>query len=382
MAADRHVIVVGAGLTGAATARELVRQGQRVTVLERDVPASEHGSSHGSARIFRYAYPDPLYTDLVVQSRQWWDELEAASGQTLISGCGAVDHGSERDPRGLAEVLAAHGVQHELLSAGEATERWPAMSFDTEVLWHPGAGVIDAEHAVHAMVDLAVAGGAELRTGVTVRAVIRDFAGWVVETTDGESLRADDVVVAAGGWLPELLPTLGLPHGLRARIGPVEVRKEQAFHFPYRDLDAIWPTLIHKRSDMQVYGLPGGRDADMRGQKVAEFNGGPVIGSAAESDGLIDAECRDRVVAYVKTYLPGLVPEPYAETTCLFTNTPHEDFVIDTFDGLTIASPCSGHGAKFAPLLGRIVAASVLGQPGVPDRFRVDGREGDVAWRR
>lgn len=371
MAGQRHVVIVGAGLTGAATARELVRRGQRVTVLERDVPASEHGSSHGSARIFRYAYPDALYTDLVVQSRQWWDELEDASGQTLISGCGAVDHGPEREPARLADVLASLGVEHELLGPQEAAERWPALSFDSEVLWHPGAGVIDAERAVEAMIALAVAGGAELRTGVVVTAAIRDAAGWVVETSDGESLRADDVVVAAGGWLPDLLPTLGLPDALQARLSTVEVRKEQAFHFPYRDVADTWPTFIHKTSDIQVYGLPGGRDADMRGQKVAEFNGGPVIASAAHSDGLIDDVCRDRVVAYVERYLPGLVPEPYAETTCLFTNTEREDFVIDTFDALTIASPCSGHGAKFAPLIGRIVAAAVLGEPGVPARFRV-----------
>jgi sarcosine oxidase len=93
--------------------------------------------------------------------------------------------------------------------------------------------------------------------------------------------------------------------------------------------------------------------------------------SAAHQDGRIDPRNRERVVAYVKEFLPGLVPEPYAETTCLFTNTPHEDFVIDGVDGITIVSPCSGHGAKFAPLVGEFAADLATGEGGVPDRFLV-----------
>lgn len=130
-------------------------------------------------------------------------------------------------------------------------------------------------------------------------------------------------------------------------------------------------THIDMSPAIQVYGLPGGRDAEGRGQKVAEFNGGRILRSASTQDGVVDPANRARVVDYVRARLPGLVPEPYAETTCLFTNTPTEDFVIDGVDGITVVSPCSGHGAKFAPLLGRIVADAVTGRPGVPDAFRV-----------
>ena len=76
------------------------------------------------------------------------------------------------------------------------------------------------------------------------------------------------------------------------------------------------------------------------------------------------------MVDYVRKYLPGLDPEPYAETTCLFTNTPNEDFVIDRADGLTVLSPCSGHGAKFAPLIGQWAAGLATGTDDVPARFR------------
>ncbi|HEY1134773.1 MAG TPA: FAD-dependent oxidoreductase [Nocardioides sp.] len=371
-------VVVGAGLAGSATAWELARRGHEVTLVERTTPANEHGSSHGSARIFRYGYQDPFYTGLVVRAREAWDELEALAGQRLILPTGSLDHGADRRPENLAAMMAGAGVAHELLSPAAAAERWPGIAFDSTVLWHPGAGVIDAETAVLAMARLAEEAGATVRTGWPVAQVVPDGAGFRVVADDGAELRADRVVVSAGGWLPDLLPTL--PPALTRRVPRLEVRQEQAFHFPYVEgatglpADGApegWPTFIHKIPDIQVYGLPGGRDAGYRGQKVAEYNGGPAIPSAAHSDGVVDPANRERVVAYVRRHLPGLVPEPYAETTCLFTNTPHEDFVIDGVDGITIVSPCSGHGAKFAPLLGRLAADAATGTGEVPPAFRL-----------
>jgi sarcosine oxidase len=150
------------------------------------------------------------------------------------------------------------------------------------------------------------------------------------------------------------------------------VRQEQAYHFRYRDPASAgtWPTFIHKSATIQTYGLPGGRDAEFAGQKVAEYNGGRFIPSAAEQTGEVDPSNRARVVDYVRRHLPGLEPEPYAQTTCLFTNTPHEDFIIDRVHNLTILSPCSGHGAKFAPLIGQWAADLASGAANVPLRFR------------
>lgn len=363
-------VVVGAGLAGAATAWELARRGREVTLVERTTPANEHGSSHGSARIFRYGYAETFWTALVARSREAWTELESLAGQTLVTPTGSLDHGSLREPEHLAAVMAEVGVEHELMGAAAAAERWPGLAFDSTVLWHPGAGVIDAEGAVLAMARLAAEAGATVLTGWPVATVERDGAGFRVVSADGADLRADHVVVSAGGWLPDLLRTL--PEALRRRVPPLQVRQEQAFHFPYRETPTgTWPTFIHKQPDLQVYGLPGGRDAEFRGQKVAEYNGGRVVPSAAHADGVVDPANRERVVAYVERHLPGLVPEPYAETTCLFTNTPDEDFVIDGADGITVVSPCSGHGAKFAPVIGRIAADAATGAGDVPDRFRL-----------
>ncbi|MDR7083369.1 sarcosine oxidase [Arthrobacter ginsengisoli] len=372
MTESSEYVVVGAGLAGAATAWQLASRGHDVTLLERTVPASHDGSSHGSARIFRYAYPDEFYTKAVIESKALWDELDRASGLELISPFGAVDYGTARQPEQLARVLAAAGVEHELLSATDARSRWPQFSFDTSVLWHPGAGVIDAESAVHAMVAQAVQHDARLRTGWDVTGVTQTGGGYRLTSATGQEITAANVVISAGGWLPRLLRQLPLPAGFLAGLPEITVRQEQAYHFRYREQQP-WPTFIHKSADIQTYGLPGGRDAGFAGQKVAEFNGGNSIPSAARQTGIVDPANRGRVVDYVRKYLPGLEPDPYAETTCLFTNTPNEDFLLDRAEGITILSPCSGHGAKFAPLIGQWAADLATGTGSVPSRFRQAG---------
>ena len=379
----KHV-VIGAGLSGAAAAWRLAQSGAEVLVLERDAPASAGGSSHGSARIFRYAYPDPFYTELVVRARGSWDELEAAHGATLVTPSGSLDFGAVRDPHRLARVLEGAGVEHEVLSRSAAQERWDGLAFEGDVLWHPGAGVIDAERSVTAMLDLARASGAEVRTGWEVVSVRAASTGYVIASATGETVHADQVIVAAGGWLPALLDGLDLPEGFLHALPDFQVRQENAFHFPYRDASdrgetpsgaaTSWPTFIYKGEDIQTYGLPGGRDAGFGGQKVAEYNGGRVIPSARDQDARIDPANRARVAGFVGRFAPGLDPEPYAETTCLFTNVPHEDMIIDRAEGITVLSPCSGQGAKFAPLLGELVLDLVSGGSSTSDRFRAVGQ--------
>jgi sarcosine oxidase len=359
-----HHVVIGAGLAGAATAWQLASRGHEVTVLERDRPAGMLGSSHGSARILRYAYDDPFYVRLVRDARVLWDRLERTTGARLVTPTGSVDSGLVRRPAELARVLERVGIEHELMSAREAADRWPEMTFDSDVLFHPAAGVVDAEASVRAMLDLAVAHGAVVHEGWEVASVERVGAGFVVTSHDGRRVDGDSVVVGAGAWLPDLLGALPLPRAALDRIPPLRVRQEQVFHFPYMDGPPARPvpTSIHADERMQVYALPGGRDVEGRGHKVAEFDGGRVIPSAAHQDGVVDPANRARVVDWVRRNLPGVDPVPYAESTCLFTSTPTEDFVIDRVEGITLVSPCSGHGAKFAPLIGSLAADAATGE--------------------
>lgn len=376
--------IIGAGLSGAAAAWRLAQSGASVIVFERDVPASHLGSSHGSARIFRYGYPDPFYVDLVVQAKRGWDELEAANGEQLITPSGSLDFGVVRDPHGLARVLEQQGVEHELLTQQAAADRWSQLRFDSEVLWHPGAGVINAEESVHAMMRQAEAAGAQVRLGWEAATVKRANTGYLVTSATGATVHAEQVIVAAGGWLPGLLGELALPESFVNLMPQFEVRQENAFHFPYRDPSdhgktapgsfTSWPTFIYKGTDIQTYGLPGGHDAQFRGQKIAEYNGGRIIPSAHTQDGAIDETNRNRVTRFVEHHTPGLVPAAYEETTCLFTNVPGDDMIIDRVDGITILSPCSGQGAKFAPLLGELVLDLVAGSQQPAARFRAAGQ--------
>ena len=358
-------VVIGAGLVGAATGWQLAARGHEVTILEQATPGHPGGSSHGSARIFRYAYAQALYARLVVDAKPLWDELERLADAVLIRPTGALDFGERRNTQHLARVLDELDIDHEWLPLNQARPRWPQFRFTTPVLWHPGAGVIDVDRAVETMVDHAVRQGAVLRTGWTVTGVERTPSGYRLTSAGGDVVTAEHLVVCAGGWLPALLGDLSLPTGFLEQMPVLTVTQEQAYHFPYRQLpreiglqptEPAWPTFIHKGPHLETYGLPGGRDADFRGQKVAEFAGGRWLTSARTQDRIIDPENRRRMVAYVTDSLPGLQAQPYAETTCLFTSTPDQRFLLDRADGITVVSSCSGHGAKFAPLIGAMAA--------------------------
>jgi len=360
------VVIVGAGLMGSATAWHLAQRGVDALVLEQFEPATSRGSSHGSARITRRAYPEDDYVRLTGEAFEWWRELERQTGTTLLRMTGGLDHGSWRRPEVIAASLARAGIPHELLSPAVATDRFPGMVFDRPVLHHPQAGTVDAEYAVLAFLEAARRSGAQVWTGTPVTAVdLDDDGAWV--RTDRGDVRARHVVVAAGGWVEEL--TGGL-----VRLPPIRVTEHRVFHFPRVDESINWPVTLH-RDELDIYHLPGGRDAgpgDAR--KIAEHTG-PVT-TARTREGVVDAESRRRMVEYVTRWLPGLVPEPFAETTCLYTSTPSEDFVIDRVGPLVVVSACSGHGAKLAPTVGRVAADLVAGGSQETSRFSLAAHEG------
>lgn len=357
------VLVVGAGLTGAATAWALARRGADVAVVEQHTPANIHGSSHGSARIVRRAYPDPLYVRWTGPAWDGWRELERQSGESLLRTTGAIDHGGRRDVRGIAATLADAGVAHELLPAREAAPRWPGMRFETDVLFHPQAGVLDAEAAVHAFLRIS---GVPMHDHCPVTA-IRVLPDRAVVEAGGHRIRARRVVLAAGPWLGPLLDHVD---GFAGRVPGLAVTQQQVFHFRRAD-EAMpaWPATIHNET-LNTFHLPGGRDGGPGGaRKVAEHDGGSVT-TAAGRDGVVDPRARERVVGYVRDWLPGLVPEPFTEATCLYTTTPTEDFLLDRVGPIVVGSPCSGHGAKFSPAVGQLLASLALDPAArAPERF-------------
>jgi glycine/D-amino acid oxidase-like deaminating enzyme len=356
------VAIVGGGLAGAASAWALSRRGVPVVLVEQFTPGHRSGSSHGSARIVRRGYGDGLYVRLTGRAFDLWDELSASTGAQLLRILGGLDFGRRRNVPQVARLLADAGVPHELLPADEAAARWPGMVFEGDVVFHDQAGTMDAALAVSTLLAEAARLGADIRYETAAAAV----RGREVTLTDGTTLAPRCVVVTAGGWVEPLLSGV-------VPLPPLRVTQQQIFHFPRLDLSAPpWPSVIHEPEGHPVYHLAGGRDGGPGDdRKIGEHDAGGLT-TAADRDGVVDAAARARAIEYVKRWLPGLDPTPRNEATCLYTQTPSEDFLIDRVDDLVVCSPCSGHGAKFAPLVGELVADLVTGAgSSVPDRFRL-----------
>jgi monomeric sarcosine oxidase len=342
------VIVIGAGLAGSATAWALGRRGRSVVLLEAFQPGHRRGSSHGSARIFRRAYPDPLYVRLTGQAQVLWRQLADETGEELVTITGAVDYGPARAQEKMHEILTGFGVPAELMTAGAAAERWPGMSFGPDpVMFHPDGGVVDPERAMAAMRASAAAHGAQISYGTPVLRVEAAGDGATVHTAD-RSWRAPTVVVAAGAWLEPLL-------GGHVPLPPLAVTQEEVIYFAPR-APGPWPTFIRHDEDATMYGLLAGRDGQVPGAvKIGAHHHGPVT-TADDRDGIVRPVARDRASDFVRDQLPGLDPAPVGEVTCLYTSTANGDFVFDRYGPFVVCSPCSGHGAKFAPLTGEIAA--------------------------
>ena len=364
------LIVVGAGLAGSAAAWAAAGRGMDVVVLEAFGPGHRNGSSHGSARIFRRAYPDPLYVRLTGEAGTAWRQLESEAGESLLRVTGGLDFGAKRDAAGLHALLTGRGVPAELLTAAAAAERWPQFDFTgaAPVMFHPEAGVLDPDRAMAAMLRLAAAQGADIRFRTPVTHLAKGPGGGGTAHTDSGTFTAPVVAVAAGPWLPELIGDL-------VPLPPLTVTQQQIFHFaPRQPPKEPWPTFIHQDATSTFYGLPGGRDGEVPNAiKLGEHDLGPVT-TPRTRDFAVDPATRDRFLAGALRRLPGLEPTPVNEMTCLYTSTSSEDFILDRQGPFIIASPCSGHGAKFAPLLGKTIADLAAGHPSPDPRFTLAAR--------
>ncbi|OIH95164.1 FAD-dependent oxidoreductase [Curtobacterium sp. MCBA15_001] len=367
-AAPDHV-VIGGGVVGAATARALAARGERVLLVEQFGRGHDRGSSHGGSRIFRMGYADAEYVALCQQALDAWRALEAASGRTLLDLTGAVDHGRPEQIDAIAAALTDADIAHERLTPDQAAARWPGLSFEGAVLTHPSAGRIRSADTIEALLDLAAADGAELRFGTRV-ADLQDHGDTVTLTLDGAegttSVTAASVVAAVGSWAPAVVGAAlaGRGSGLPA----IRVTQEQPAHFPSHLPDAAWPSFVHWQLDgPDVYGLltPG------EGVKVGFHGTGPVV----DPDHRDTTPLPEQVVqlqAYVARFVPGVDAAAPELISCLYDNSPSEDFVLDRRGPVTVATGSSGHGFKFAPLLGQMLADLATGGDAHP-RFRLPG---------
>jgi sarcosine oxidase len=342
------VVVIGAGAMGSATAWWLARRGRSVALVEQFEQGHARGSSHGGSRIFRYAYADPGYVRIVQAALPLWRELEDDAGTTLLEITGGLDHGQPALVGPVATAVAACGVAHERLTPDVAQERWPGMRFEGGVVHCPGAGRCLADATVLALQRRAMALGADVQFSTGPATLTWTDDRVAVRAADHE-WTAPAAVVTAGAWLPAVL-------GSQLPLPPLRVTRERIQHFAPRPTSAAppadWPSFIHHRHDGWRYGLvsPG------EGVKVAEHMTGPVTDPADMPPDAVDPVAVERVRQYVEDWLPGLEPVPVHPATCLYTTTPTQDFLLERRGPVVIGSACSGHGFKFTPLVGRILA--------------------------
>jgi sarcosine oxidase len=336
------VVVIGAGAMGSSTAWWLARRGRSVALLEQHAPGHDRGSSHGGTRIFRFGYPDPAYVRMAQEALPLWRELEDDAGVPLLEETGAVDHGDPASIKQTADAMAACGAAHEHLTPEAAHERWPGMRFDGDVLFHHDGGRCLADATVAALHARAAHHGADVRFGLGAITLDQRAHGIEARSPGGDIWRAPVAVVTAGAWLPKVV-------GSSVPLPPLRVTREQVQHFAPLDAGARWPSFIHHREPW-VYGLltPG------EGVKVAAHHVGPEVDPDTSAGP--DEAMAAYVVDYVREWFPGLEPEARHIARCLYTTTPDESFVLERHGPLVIGSPCSGHGFKFTPLIGRRLA--------------------------
>ena len=364
----RETVVVGGGAMGSATAWHLARRGREVTLLERYGDRHTMGASHGQTRNFNVAYPDPTYQAMVQEAATLWRELEDESGATLLDLVGQTNHGAGVEP-GAADALRSLGVQAGMMPVEEAQERWPGIRYDTRVLHLPQAGRVYAEDAVVALQQQTVAHRGEVRLDTPVEDLRVREDGTVEVVTVDATYRADTVVVTAGAWTDKLL-------GTRVKLPRLVVTQEQPAHFAIVDSEAVWPSYNHLPADGDPryehwYSLVYGSHTPGEGIKAGWHGTGPVTDPDRRTFTPEPVQLA-ALQRYAAEWLPGVDPEACAPISCTYTSTRDGDFVLDRTGPIVVGAGFSGHGFKFVPTVGRILADLVEGTRPAPSLFRMD----------
>ncbi len=352
-------IVIGLGGMGSAAAAELARRGLRVLGLERFGPAHDRGSSHGRSRIIRKAYfEDPAYVPLILRACELWARLERNAATDLVTITGGLMIGPQSSLTLAGSRASAErwNLDHEMLDAAEIRRRYPTLTPDPHVvaLYEPSAGFVQPEMAVATNLRVAGGAGAELRFQTPVHAW-RALGEGVRVTTASETVEAGRLIIAGGAWAPQLLADMGLPLSVERQV--------QYWFAPAGGPEPFvrHPLWIWEADDgVQFYGLPA-HEPD-RGVKTAFFRMGEPC-TPETIDRTVRTEETEVMRSYLARHVPLLNGRLLDARPCMYTNTPDEHFVIaahPAHPSVAIAAGFSGHGFKFVPLVGEILADLVL----------------------
>lgn len=352
-------VVVGAGVAGLAAARSLGRRGAgRVLLLEQFRLGHVRGGSHGTSRIFRTTYPEEAYCDLAREAlAEDWPDLEEEAGQRLLHRAPAVFFGPADGPLEEYAAGVAGRAEVERVTAAEGRDRFPALALSHgDSLVDTTAAVVAAEDTLTALAAGARSAGVEIREETVVRSV-SSGSGAVVLDTSGGPVEASRVVLAPGGWASRLLPASAPPvTTIRQTVAylSLEGREVEIGEVP------IW-VYLGPGANGERYGLPSfGRP----GMKAARHI---LAGRDDDPQSIGDPEWVDLedVLAVVDREFTSPVAEVLGSETCLYAMAPGEDFLLGPLpddDRVVVGAGLSGHGFKFGPLLGRVLADLAMGE--------------------
>lgn len=349
------VAIIGLGAMGSAAALSLASRGHTIIGLEQFTPAHALGSSHGESRIIRQAYfEDPSYVPLLRRAYQLWDALEDSTGSLIHVTTGGLFIGPPSAATVTGSILSGRKwhIQHTVLDSAYCQNHFPNFSLlpgDCAV-FEPTAGYINPERAIRAQLTVARNRGADLRFNRYVSGWNTDGSGVRIYTSHG-TVSAERLVLTAGAWTSKFL---GRPVALTVERQVMHwFRPEEPisdFH-PPRQPVFIWEDL----SGDQIYGFPAKPHAS--DVKIAFFRRRLACDPDNLDRAIHSAEI-DEITRYLSNRLPRLKTHVRA-TACMYTLSPDGHFVIGIdpeYDQVTLAAGFSGHGFKFAPTVGEIVA--------------------------
>lgn len=345
---------------GAASAYALARRGARVTLFEQFAFGHERGSSHGATRLFRTAYFEhPDYVPLLKRAAALWRKAERDSGERLLDMTGVLMIGAPQSVlmSGTRKAAADHGLTLDALTHAEISRRFPSLVLapNMEAMIEPEAGFVHAAKAVQTFLTGARDAGAVLRSNVSVQGW-RSAGSQVEIDAGGERLRFDRLVVAPGAFAAGLLGDAG------ALVAPL--RKTLFWTAPgdarFSSANGFLPFCLEEDDGRFFYGFPA---LDGDGVKIGEHTGGARIAAPDEAAPEAAAKARDDIEAFLRRRTTGFAPQVAKEQSCLYEMSPDGHFIIDAHPDdarVVFAMGMSGHGFKFAPVIGEALADLAL----------------------
>jgi sarcosine oxidase len=365
------VAIVGAGVMGAAAACELAREGASVALIDQSLMPNPRAASIDHSKVFRFAYPDPFYVKLAVDALKRWREIESASGARLITQTGALLLGNH-EPSFESECFDAMRsleLETDKLDSTQLSIRFPQFNSGAVdyAVYDPSGAILHAETAVRALIQLARERRVEIVEGQRVIDVRQSGSSLSAVTEFGREIRCKGALIASGPWSRKLVPFL--EHSLTTTRQEIVYFEPKPSDLSFEQSE--FPIFLELGSGF--YGFPIHHAGAM---KIANHHKGVEVDPNAAEDQVGEVfvqRCRN----FFSQFIPGLADARVRETrTCIYNNTPDDDFIIDwhpELDRVLIVTGFSGHGFKFGPTIGRIGAELLMTgrAPFNIDRFRL-----------